>query len=181
MQEMRKDSRTLRAVLLFSIMAGSVLLDQISKMLIVKFMKIGESIALIPGVLNFTYITNDGAAMGLFSDCRWLFMIVAPLAVIGISVYVMTAKRMKPLYTVSLAMIAGGGIGNMIDRTINGSFGKGVVVDFIDFCAFPKIWRYTFNVADIFVCVGAGLLMLAVILEAVSKAKAAKKEKENQN
>ena len=56
-------------------MTGVVLLDQISKMLIVKYMEIGQSIPLISGVLNFTYITNSGAAMGLFSNCRWLFMI----------------------------------------------------------------------------------------------------------
>ena len=157
-------------------MTGVVLLDQISKMLIVKYMEIGQSIPLISGVLNFTYITNSGAAMGLFSNCRWLFMILAPVAVVAIVVYIMVSKNVGTLYTLSLSMIAGGGIGNMIDRTFNGKFGNGVVIDFIDFCAFPNIWRYTFNVADIFVCVGSGLLILTIIIEAVRDAKTPKVE-----
>lgn len=161
-------------MIFFGVMAAVILLDQLSKMLIVKNMDVGESIPLIPGVLNFTYITNDGAAMGMFSECRWLFMIAAPIAIVAIGVWVVASREMGMLYTLAFSMIAGGGVGNMIDRTVNGELFNGVVVDFIDFCAFPNIWRYTFNVADIFVCVGAGLFVLSVILEAVRESKAAK-------
>lgn len=181
MQEMRKNSRTLRAVIFFGTLALTIVLDQLSKMLVVKNMDVGDSITLIPGVLNFTYITNSGAAMGMLSESRWLFMILSPLAIVGISVYVMLAKDMGRCYTVALSMIAGGGIGNMIDRTFNGELFHGVVVDFIDFCAFPNIWRYTFNVADVFVCVGAGLFVLAVILESVRDAKIAKVAKNDRS
>lgn len=177
MQEMRKNSRTVRALLFFGVLVLTVILDQLSKLLIVKNMDVGDSIELIPGVLNFTYITNSGAAMGMLSESRWLFMILSPLAIVAISLYVMLAKNMGWCYTVAFSMIAGGGIGNMIDRTFNGELFHGVVVDFIDFCAFPNIWRYTFNVADVFVCVGAGLFVLAVILESVHEAKNAKNAK----
>lgn len=181
MQKMRKNSRTLRAIVFFGVLVVVILLDQLSKMLIVKNMDIGESIPLIPGVLNFTYITNDGAAMGMFSECRWLFMIAAPIAIIAIGVWVIASREMGILYTLAFSMIAGGGVGNMIDRTFNGELFRGVVVDFIDFCAFPNIWRYTFNVADIFVCVGAGFFVLSVILDAVHESKAAKAKKTPDN
>ncbi len=168
-------------MIFFGVLAAVILLDQLSKMLIVKNMDVGESIPLIPGVLNFTYITNDGAAMGMFSECRWLFMIAAPIAIVAIGVWVIASREMGMLYTLAFSMIAGGGVGNMIDRTVNGELFNGVVVDFIDFCAFPNIWRYTFNVADIFVCVGAGLFVLSVILEAVRESKTAKSKETQDN
>jgi lipoprotein signal peptidase len=81
------------------------------------------------------------------------------------------------LYGVSISMVVSGGIGNMIDRLgfgfyVNPQTGMGEVVDFIDFCG---IWNAIFNGADSFVCVGAGLLMLALILDLI---KEFKKEKE---
>jgi signal peptidase II len=60
----------------------------------------------------------------------------------------------------------------MIDR-----IRLGYVIDFIDFCAFPKIWMWIFNVADICVCVGAGLLALWMILDTVKQMKAEKAQK----
>ncbi|MBQ3792595.1 MAG: signal peptidase II, partial [Clostridia bacterium] len=80
------------------------------------------------------------------------------------------AGRKNRLETVSISLILGGGIGNMIDRIF-----RGYVVDFLDFCAFPKIWNYVFNVADACVCVGVALLVLALILGEVRNAKEKKK------
>ena len=60
----------------------------------------------------------------------------------------------------------------MIDRVL-----LGYVIDFFDFCAFPQIWRWVFNVADVFVCVGAGMLMLYLILDTVKVAKEEKAKK----
>jgi signal peptidase II len=75
-------------------------------------------------------------------------------------------------------MIAGGGIGNMIDRTFNGeTFGNGVVVDFIDFCAFPELWMWIFNVADMFVCVGVALAAFDIIYDEVKKYRQEKADK----
>ena len=68
----------------------------------------------------------------------------------------------RPLSRVALAMIVGGGIGNMIDR-----IRLGFVVDFIDFCAFD-FWVWVFNIADAAVCVGAALVFLDLILEIVA-------------
>ena len=73
-----------------------------------------------------------------------------------------------------LALIIGGGIGNMIDRVV-----YGYVVDFLDFCAFPTLWKWVFNVADACVCVGAGMVMLYLVLEIIKEAKNQKTEKNN--
>jgi signal peptidase II len=72
----------------------------------------------------------------------------------------------------SLTMICAGGIGNMIDRVR-----LGYVIDFLDFCAFPKLWMWVFNVADAFVVVGAGILILWMILDIIKDAKAQKAQK----
>ena len=83
------------------------------------------------------------------------------------------------LYSVSVSMVVSGGIGNMIDRLgfgfyVNPTTGMGEVVDFIDFCG---IWNAIFNGADSFVCVGAGLLILALIIDIVKEYKAEKEKK----
>lgn len=170
MQEMRKNTRLIRGFVGVAIVLAVLGLDQLTKQLVAGNMEVGQSIVLIPGVLRLTYITNPAAAMGMFSNARWLFMILSPLVVIVIVAYLFLAKKLSWLYTTALAMIAGGGFGNMIDRTFYGSkIGYGEVVDFVDFIALPKIWGYIFNVADIFVCVGAGLFMLAVILDWVKE------------
>ena len=72
-------------------------------------------------------------------------------------------------------MIVGGGIGNMIDRIFNGeTLFNGVVIDFIDFCAFPEIWMWIFNMADSFVCVGGALFLIFYIREEVINYKKSK-------
>jgi signal peptidase II len=77
-------------------------------------------------------------------------------------------------------MIIGGGLGNMIDRLFYGDkFGDGTVIDFLDFCAFPKLWSWIFNVADAFVVVGAIILFTYLLIDIIKdeKNKAASKQK----
>ena len=73
----------------------------------------------------------------------------------------------------------------MIDRIFNGDvIGEGVVVDFIDFCAFPNLWMWIFNLADSFVCVGAGIFIFFYVreeIQAYKKSKAAKNITEEVN
>ncbi len=150
-----------------------VVIDQISKYLVVANMELHESIEIIPGILRFTYIQNDGAAFGSLDDARWVFMILSTVAIAGILIYMFWKKPQDKLILSALTLIVSGGIGNMIDRVA-----LGYVIDFIDFCAFPKIWKWVFNVADSFVCIGAGLLMLWLILDIIREAKAEKAKKE---
>lgn len=149
-----------------------VFLDQISKYLIVLNLDLYESVEIIPGVFRFTYIRNEGAAFGSMSDSRWLFMIMSVVMIVGILVFIFWKKPKSKLLMSALTMIVAGGIGNMIDR-----IRLGYVIDFLDFCAFPNVWKWTFNVADSFVVIGAGIIILWMILDAVKEYKAEKARK----
>ena len=153
-------------------MIVSVIVDQVTKYLVVSNMELYESIDVIPGVFRFTYIHNDGAAFGSLDNARWIFMILSTVAIVAILGYLFWKKPQDKLLLSSLILITSGGIGNMIDR-----IRLGYVIDFIDFCAFPKIWMWIFNVADVCVCVGAGLLALWMILDTVKEAKKEKAQK----
>lgn len=147
-------------------------LDQLTKYLVVSNMALHESIDIIPGVFRFTYIQNDGAAFGSLDNARWVFMILSTVAIIGILAYMFWKKPQNKLMLAALTLIVSGGIGNMIDR-----IALGYVIDFLDFCAFPKIWMWVFNVADSFVCIGAGLLILWLVLDMIRDYKTEKAKK----
>jgi len=160
---------------LFLSLAG-VVLDQFSKWLCSTYLKAVGSVTVIPGFLKFTYIENRGAAFGSFSDHRWVFMIFSTVAIVGVTVYLLRFSENNRLLRLSLAMIVSGGVGNMFDR-----IGLGYVVDFIDFHA---IWQYIFNIADCFVCIGAGLMVLYCILtmrDELKKEEAAKQADADQS
>ena len=162
------------------IIAGVVLLDQVSKWLVVEFLSRETPFVIIEGILRFKYSENRGAAFGSFDEHRWVFMIASIVGIIGMSVYLFKFRPKSKLACTALSMVIGGGIGNMIDRTLRtGEIHEGekVVIDFIDFYPFPDIWNAIFNVADSFVCVGAGLLILWCIISMVQEAKAEKLQK----
>ena len=164
------------------VIAAVVAVDQISKHLVMNFLDRGEPFVLIKGVLRFSYVENDGAAFGSFGDQRWVFMIVSTVGIIALLVYLWKFRPESKFACVALSFVIGGGIGNMIDRTLyKGSLphtaDKNVVIDFIDFCAFPKIWPWVFNIADSFVCVGAGMLVGWCIYSLVLEIKAEREKK----
>jgi signal peptidase II len=152
-----------KAVIYTAVILGSVLLDSLTKLLTVIFLKPLGSVPLIKGVLHLTYVENRGAAFGIFSDKRWIFMILSSVAIVLILLYLYTGRSESTLFAIGLSMVAGGGIGNMIDR-----ISLGYVVDFIDFALIDFA---VFNIADSFVCVGAGILILALILEIINERK----------
>ena len=93
-----------------------VFLDQISKYLIVLYMELYQSVEVISGVFNFTYIQNEGAAFGSMSNSPWVFMVLSTVMIVGILVYMFWKKPQSRLLLSALTMIVAGGIGNMIDR-----------------------------------------------------------------
>lgn len=158
-----------------AIIAVTVFLDQITKYLTILHLKPIDTLPLWKDVLHLTYVENTGAAFGMMKDSRWVFMITSSLAIVGILIYMVYRVYIKKnplpwLEALSLSFIVGGGIGNMIDRTL-----LGYVVDMIDF---RLINFAVFNVADSFVCVGAGLMILHLIMEMVKESKAEKAAKE---
>ena len=154
-----------------AVILGGVLLDQLTKWLVAHYMQLYESRPLLPGILELYYITNKGAAWGMLADARWIFMLISTVMILALLPFLYLGLCDGWMQGVAVAMIISGGIGNMIDR-----LGRGEVVDFLHTCFmdFP-----TFNVADSLVCVGAALLVLALLIEIVreyQRTKAAKVE-----
>ena len=113
----------------------------------------GKTVVLIPGWLQLHYITNDGMALSLFRGGRWMFVVLA-VVFLAFVVWIVAKKIIrKPVELWCIAAIAGGAVGNLIDRVQTG-----LVVDMI---GVP--WFSTFNVADIFITLGAVVLVLYVI------------------
>ncbi len=140
------------------IMVFGVAFDQITKYTVAYYLPVdaSEDVAVWDGVFSLRCISNDGAAFGMLDDKRWIFMTVSTVVIIGMLVFLcLKYKKISKLLGVALALIVSGGIGNMIDRVL-----LGYVIDFIYFVPidFP-----CFNVADSLVCIGAGLMFVAVL------------------
>jgi len=165
---MKKMSR-LEYLIYSAIIAVGIALDQLTKWLSVKYLAPIDTLPIIKDVIHLTYVENRGAAFGMLANHRWVFIIISTVTIV-LLLYLLFSGRLSSnkLYTVSVAMIISGGIGNMIDRTL-----LGYVVDFIDF---RLINFAVFNGADSFVCVGAGILMLGLVLDIIAESK---KQKQN--
>ena len=152
--------------LYFVIAAAVVGLDQLTKYLVLKNLTKVATVPLIKNVLHLTYVENRGAAFGMLSNNRWVFMIISAAVIAVMTAYLIINRRGGVLGNVAVAFVLGGGIGNMIDRVF-----RGFVVDFIDF---RLINFYVFNAADSFVCVGCGLLIFVLIRNELIARKAKK-------
>lgn len=137
-----------------------LILDQAAKYLVMLKMQEGETIPLIKNVFHLTYIRNPGAAFGMLPDKTVFFIAIGIIVTIGIYLYYRTIPADRLLMRISLGLMAGGAVGNLIDRI---RFHR--VVDFLDFRVFP-----VFNLADIAITVGVGLLILEIL---ISEAKGA--------
>lgn len=136
--------------------AGVIVLDQLTKWLIERSFFYGESLPLT-FFFNMVSARNTGAAFSFLADHagwqRYFFVGIALVAV-AVILYLMRKHRGQRLFNLSLSLILGGAIGNAIDRVR-----LGYVIDFLDF--HYAGWHYpAFNVADIAITVGAGLLIL---------------------
>lgn len=132
-----------------------VMLDQITKYMIVSNMTEGMSIPVINQVFHLTFVLNPGAAFGMLEHNREFFIIMA-IAVLMFVVYMRKKILEEPLTVqIGIALFVGGALGNLIDR-----MKTGLVVDFFDF----RIWP-VFNVADIAICLGVGVMIWSIIRE----------------
>ena len=145
-------------VLMLAPAALLVFLDQLFKWLTVRFFQEGQGVPLIEGVFELLYVKNPGAAFSILENKR-VFFILLTVAVMGFLLLVILSGRYRRhmLLNISFVLVLAGGIGNLIDRVLNG-----VVVDYINvlFMNFA-----VFNFADICVCCGVGLLILSILLD----------------
>ena len=159
-----------------ALIAAAVLaaLDQLTKYLIVNSYSFGESVEIIPGLLDFTYIHNNGAAFGMLQDKSWILLSVSSIVILLCVALLFKKSLNSKLLTSAITLVMAGGIGNLIDRIFN----NGSVIDFIDvkFINFP-----VFNFADCCVTIGAGLIILDFIRELVNDFKKSRKVSEEDN
>ncbi|HJV17278.1 MAG TPA: signal peptidase II [Bacillales bacterium] len=131
-----------------------ILLDQITKWLIVSRMELGESIQIIDKILYITSHRNRGAAWGILQGQMWFFYVITLIVIVGIIIYIQRAAKDKWLMGLSLGLMLGGAIGNFIDRVI-----RKEVVDFIHTFIFGYNFP-VFNIADSALVIGVILLMI---------------------
>ncbi len=130
-----------------------IIFDQAVKAAVRNSFEPWESRDVLGDIFGLTYVQNTGAAFNMFSGMRALLLIV-PLIAMGFGIWYMEKHRKEhwSLY-LSLALAIGGGISNLIDRAV-----LGFVTDMFDFHFWP-----VFNVADIAICIGCGLLVIYIL------------------
>jgi signal peptidase II len=137
------------------------LVDQITKTIVVQGMDPHESIEVVPNLFNITYVHNRGAVFGLGSNfsapyLSWLLSILSIVSLGVILFYFLRVRTTSPRLYTGLALVLGGALGNLYDR-----LKSGYVVDFLDLHWYDHHWPF-FNVADMSICVGVGLLLISM-------------------
>jgi signal peptidase II len=154
----RVNMRNRGGALLFGVLLALlvILIDQLTKLWVFNRFVPGESVTLTP-FFNLVLVFNPGAAFSFLADHagwqRWFFSVIA-LSISGWILWQLRAAQSRTWFSISLALIMGGALGNLIDR-----LWLGMVIDFIDLHAGAWHWP-AFNVADSAVCVGAVLYVL---------------------
>lgn len=141
-----------------SVLTGIILLvlDQLTKAEAAAYLPVNGDIRLWEGVLHLTYVENRGAAFGMMQGGKWFFLVITGVAIIGMVWFLIKErKNMHFLMQFSICLLMSGAIGNLIDRVMLGYVRDMIYVAAINFPVF--------NVADMAVCVGCGLLILDVL------------------
>lgn len=130
-----------------------IVVDQVTKYYVVAHFALGESVPVLDGIFHWTFILNPGAAFGMLEGSRWLFVLIAVIVVAAMWFLRKEIDALGLWARIGAALFAGGAIGNLIDRAR-----QGLVIDFFDF----RIWP-VFNVADIAICTGVGLIIWSIL------------------
>ena len=146
------------------IAAAVVLLDQLTKWWVLSTFELYESLPVIPGFFDLTFVVNTGAAFGILAGeqhlWRQLFFVSMTLVALVVLCFAFRQYRHEGRsYVIGIGLIGGGALGNLIDRL---RFGH--VVDFLDFSIKGHHWP-AFNVADSAITVGVAFFLLAGFLE----------------
>ena len=133
-----------------------LLVDQISKQVVIANMQLFDSIDLLP-FFNLTYVRNYGAAFSFLSDAggwqRWFFTIIAVVISCVLAIWLARNSKNQLKLNLALSLVLAGAIGNLIDRSV-----YGYVIDFLHL--YYQNWHYpAFNIADSAICIGAALLI----------------------
>lgn len=165
-----------------AIVVLAIVIDQVTKVIAMNFLEYGTPVTFIPNFIEFTLVYNTGAAFGMGDDTLWIrviFVILSWLVMFAVPIYIvylMTKnKYINAFFGISLALVLGGDVGNLIDRTF--FFDRGVV-DFISIQSwFPNFG--IFNIADACLVVGVLMLLGYLIYDEIKTSKEDKEHKEN--
>ncbi len=136
-----------------------VVFDQLSKFIVHSTMNHYDSFQVIPYLLNFTYIRNEGIAFGIYFEGAETIFVILPILITIYLFYLLKSEEFKDKFSqLALYLIIAGAIGNIIDRIF-----RGYVVDFIDFHLNGIHW-YVFNIADSSVTIGLIFLLYSSII-----------------
>ena len=136
----------------WGIAAAVFIADRVAKILAPRIPEDGQ--ALIPGVLGLRYAENRGIAFSLLSGMPWVLGLVS-LVIIAAVFFFLRGKKLRAMTLAGLMMMLGGAAGNMLDRFIHGFVPDMIEVLFVQFAVF--------NVADMFLCIGCGLVILQLL------------------
>ncbi|MEG2002095.1 MAG: signal peptidase II [Clostridia bacterium] len=150
-----------------------VAIDLITKALVDANIPLGSSIVVIEGVLNLTYVRNTGAAFSILNNQMTLFYIITPIALVALGYILVKHHKDSKLQNFALVVTIGGILGNFYDRVVYQYVRDMIEVKFIEF----PVW----NVADMALCVGVGMIILALVLEMIKEYKTNKENKKKQN
>ncbi len=145
-----------------------ILLDQATKFLVMARMSVGQSIPLLDGFLNLTFVMNRGAAFGFLSSASESFRVpfflgISVVAILVVLYFYFKEARESVLLQIGLALVLGGAVGNLIDRI---RFHE--VVDFID-VYYKRLHWPAFNIADSAITIGVSVLVLDMILTSLKE------------
>ena len=155
MQNSKKNASQ-NLMLLIYVAVPVLILDWGTKWFVQKYItQVTEIIPIIPGFFNLRHDRNTGAAFGVLAGHRLLLIFITIVALVFIFVYYLRFRESRWMQ-VSLGFLLGGAVGNFIDRLYLGE-----VIDFLQFgiVSYGLFWP-TFNIADISVCIGAGMLIV---------------------
>jgi signal peptidase II len=135
--------------------------DQTTKSIAGRALAIDKPVRLLGDIVHLAYSENHGAMLGLGAELPaearfWLFIVFAGCALLGILAFTVVSGRLTPLNVISLSLVLGGGLSNLIDRLLRG----GVIIDFVVITVGP-IKTAIFNVADLTIFVGLVILVLS--------------------
>ena len=149
------------AFVIFNLLCVAALvgLDQAIKFWAVSALQPVGAMPLIPHVVELRFVLNPGMAFSLLSGKQLFLIIATSIALILVAYGLFFRSRGKLLQQVAFILVLAGGIGNLIDRVLNGEVVDYINPLFIDFAVF--------NFADILVCVGVALWVLVILLEEV--------------
>lgn len=124
-----------------------IVIDQLTKYLVVENFALGETMPLLENIFHFTYVRNRGAAFGILQGQQWFFIVVTIIVLAAIIIFYKELPLHNMWNRIALGLAIGGAIGNLIDR-----LRLGYVIDFIDL----RVWP-VFNIADSSVVVAVAI------------------------